>query len=474
MMKPILKSAAAHAGHLAVGTAMVWCIGMLMLTDSSFNNNKIQQKSVTSSAEVKVQTEPVKVVPVAEALSVDTVSAVDVYSFMKFKKAAICDYEFAEKGKASKEIEELDPNDFTVELPLDKTEIYEPERNDPVNFTSTRSVADEYYTVYDEISGTTQTLNGHELLCRMVYSEIGESWGEEAIKAQIVAAYSYLRFNDNAGLKPTVGLKTGYTSKMDRLVSSVEGQTVMYNDKIINAVYSASTAGYSTTAKNIWGVEYPYLKCVKSEYDDEDPNWGIEKTYSKEEVKSILEEKFNIELSDNVTKWFVIERVHSGKYIADVTIDGHTELNCTGITLCNLFGVKSNAMDISFKDGTFTFTSYGWGHGVGMSQWGACLYARHGWTYDQILFHYYIDTYLGLSSVNEKAVQRGAKPEEDDSSKTDIPASSSSMGTTTTAPEAALPDETTSTEITTTVPEEQPVVTTAPADDNSAGYSDLI
>lgn len=472
-MKPILKAAAAHAGHFTAGIAAVWCIGMLMLTDSSFNNNNKTQKTAVPVTAVKVRPAPVETIPIAESLAVDTVSAVDVYSFMNFKKAAICDYEFAEKGKASKELDAIDPDNFTVELPLDKTEIYEPVLNDPVNFTSTRSVADEYYTVYDEISGTTQTLNGHDLLCRMVYSEIGESWGEEAIKAQIVAAYSYLRFNDNAGLKPTVGLKTGYSSKMDRLVSSVEGQTVMYDGKIIDAVYSASTAGYSTTAKNIWGVDYPYLKCVKSEYDQEDPNWGIEKTYSKEEVRDILEDKFNIELSDDVTKWFTIEEVHSGKYISDVTIDGHTELTCTGITLCNLFGVKSNAMDISFKDGTFTFTSYGWGHGVGMSQWGACLYARRGWTYDQILFHYYINTSLGLSTVNEKAVQRGSKLSEDDSSTADAPVSSTAE-TTTTAPAAVPPEETTTSSVTTTVPEEQPVQTTAPADDSTAGFSDPV
>ncbi len=471
MMNPVLKKAAVHAGRFAAGTAVVWCIGMLMLTDSSFNDNKTQQPVAAPVTAVQSQQVNAAAVPAADELAADTVSAVDVYDFMKFKKAAICDYEFAEKGEASEALDALDPDDFTVEFPLDKTEIYEPELRDPVNFTATRSVADEYYTVYDEISGTTQTLNGHELLCQMVNNEIGESWGDEAIKAQIVAAYSYIRFNDNAGLKPTVGLKTGYSSKMDALVSSVEGQTVMYNGKIIDAVYSASTAGYSTTSKDIWGVDYPYLKCVKSEYDEEDPNWGLEKTYSKEEVRVILEDKFDIELSDDVTKWFIIEEVHSGKYIGDVTINGHTELSCTGIMLCNLFGVKSNAMEISFKNGTFTFTSYGWGHGVGMSQWGACLYARHGWTYDQILFHYYIDTYLELSDVNEKAVQRGIKTDDDDSSAADMPASSDST-VTTTAPAAVIPDETISVAAT-EIPEEQSVVTTAPSDDSS-DYSDIL
>ena len=152
----------------------------------------------------------------------------------------------------------------------------------------------------------------------------------------------------------------------------------MYNGNIINAVYSASTAGYSTTSEDIWGVSYPYLKRVKSEFDDKDPNWGIETTYTKDEVKERIESQTDIKLSDDVKNWFKIDSAFSGKYISAVTIDGHTsctyegsEARITGITLCNLFDVKSNAMEISYKDGVFTFKSYGWGHGVGMSQFGA-------------------------------------------------------------------------------------------------------
>ena len=102
--------------------------------------------------------------------------------------------------------------------------------------------------------------------------------------------------------------------------------------------------------------------------------------------------------------WFKIDSAFSGKYISGVTIDGHTsctydgsEARITGITLCNLFDVKSNAMEISYKDGVFTFKSYGWGHGVGMSQWGACYYAEAGYTYDQILTHYYVNCLLYTS-----------------------------------------------------------------------------
>ena len=317
-----------------------------------------------------------------EAQSVKTTAATEVYDFVKFKKSSVDKYDMSyvqQKKQAKTTKKKASASEFTVEMPEDKGEYYDI-KNDPANFTDTRSVADEYYTVNDIISGNIVTLNGHELLCQIVNSEIGGEWGEEAIKAQAVAAYTWVRFNDSIGAIPTVGLKSGYSSKIERCINAVEGQTVMYNGNIINAVYSASTAGYSTTSEDIWGVSYPYLKRVKSEFDDKDPNWGIEATYTKDEVKERIESQTDIKLSDDVKNWFKIDSAFSGKYISGVTIDGHTsctydgsEARITGITLCNLFDVKSNAMEISYKDGVFTFKSYGWGHGVGMSLWDARL-----------------------------------------------------------------------------------------------------
>ncbi len=353
-----------------------------------------------------------------EASAADTATAYEAAQFIDFRKAGIDEYDTVviskaqtEKTPTKKSAEKADS--FSMELPADETMVYDPQP-ERYDFNETRSVAEEYYTVHDIISDSTVTMNAHELLCRMVYSEIGASWKDDAIKAQAVAAYSYLRFNDGLGLIPTVGLKSGYPSKIENCISSVEGQCVYYNGNIINAVYSASSAGYSAESENVWNVYYPYLRAVVSAYDDQDPNFGLETEFTEEEVKEIFAEKTDIKLSDDVENWFKADSRYSGRYIGEMTIDGHTtcsvggsSVRITGYTIQKLFGLKSNAFTIDYEKGVFKFTTYGYGHGVGMSQWGACLYADNGYTYDQILRHYYVDTYLGLSDVNQKAVERG-------------------------------------------------------------------
>ena len=430
-MNLLLKKLGANVCATVTGIVLVGTFGTIALTSSN-----AAAKSPQTDVKPQVKT--------VEVNSAETTTATQVIDIVKFKKAAISEYDMSvtetakkttTKKATAKKAKTNTNAAFTVEFPDNPTEVYDV-HNDPLNFTATRSIANEYYTVHDIISGTTVTMSGHDLICQMVNSEIGETWGEEAIKAQAVAAYSCLRFNDATGVTETVGLKSGYSSKLENCVNAVEGQVVTYDGNIINAVYSASTAGYSTTSADIWGVSYPFLQCVRSEYDDQDPNWGLQTQVSLDDVKTKLEKETGIKLSDDPSKWFSITACYSGKYIRSVSIDGQTTIS--GSKICSLFGVKSTAMDISYADNTFTFTSYGWGHGVGMSQWGACMYARNGWTYDQILSHYYVNTGLELSNENANAVARGQQPAEEE---TDDTSSENSAAETTTTEPAATPIE---------------------------------
>ena len=192
------------------------------------------------------------------------------------------------------------------------------------------------------------------------------------------------------------------------LVESVLGEAVYYGGEIIQAVYSASSAGYTASCKNVWGTNYPYLKSVYCELDAEyDPNYGRTKTFSSSDVKSRVYNTTGISLSGNPENWFVIDGRVDGKYVSSVSVGGNhayvsdgKTINITGRVFREkimTFDIRSSAFDIDYNPTTdeFTFTTYGNGHGVGLSQNGANNLAKYwGWDYKQILTFYYTDTYV--------------------------------------------------------------------------------
>lgn len=252
----------------------------------------------------------------------------------------------------------------------------------------TRDISDETYTIKSAITGKKIKSDGFDIVCQIVNGEIGSTWSDEAIKAQAVAAYTYLRYCKENGTTPVLAAKSGYGSRIEGLVKSVEGLVCKYNGSVINAVFCASTAGCSADSQYVWGGSLPYLKSVDSKYDAAyDPNYGVTKTISQAKVKKLLE-KQGVTLSNNPSGWIKVLSNYNGKYVGNVSIDGKKTL--TGAQIRSIMGLKSAAFTVKYSDGSFTFTTYGYGHGVGMSQWGAQLYAsKGGYKFDQILKHYY-------------------------------------------------------------------------------------
>lgn len=252
----------------------------------------------------------------------------------------------------------------------------------------TRDISKETYTIKNAFNGKKIKSNGFDIVCQVVNGEVDPTWHEEAIKAQAVAAYTYLRYCKANGVTPVLGAKSGYNSRIESIVKSVEGLVITYDGSAINAVFCASTAGCTADSANVWGGYYPYLKSVDSKFDATyDPNYGVIKTLSKKEVKKILK-KQGVTLGTKKKNWIKITSKYNGKYVESVSIDG--QLNLTGAKIRSLFELKSTAFTVSYSNESFTFTTYGYGHGVGMSQWGAQLYAsKGGYKFDQILKHYY-------------------------------------------------------------------------------------
>ena len=217
-----------------------------------------------------------------------------------------------------------------------------------------------------------------------------------------------MRYFNDRGQSPSVILSSNVSDSTRLLVQSVLGEAVYYDGEIIQAVYSASSAGYTASCKSVWGTNFPYLQSVFCELDEEyDPNYGRTKSFSSSDIKSRVYNKTGISLTGNPENWFVIDGRVDGKYVGSMSVGGNhayvsdgKTINITGRVFREKimsFDIRSNAFDIDYNPSTdeFTFTTYGYGHGVGLSQNGANNLAKYwGWDYRQILEFYYTGTYV--------------------------------------------------------------------------------
>ena len=206
------------------------------------------------------------------------------------------------------------------------------------------------------------------------------------------------------GNSPTTALRTaaeGVDDRIYRLVDEVLGEAIYYNGEMIQCVFFASSCGYTNSSLNVWGVDYPYLRSVDCPLDaTTDPNWADTDSYSSEYIKNAVQSTLGINLTGDPSTWFKINsrldnREHG--WITSLSVGGMTTANGKNIdgrtmreTVLN-YSLKSAAFELKYDKTAdeFIFTTYGYGHGVGLSQWGAKALAENGYNYKQILQHYF-------------------------------------------------------------------------------------
>ncbi len=264
-----------------------------------------------------------------------------------------------------------------------------------------KSYRDDIVTIYDKASGRYVTDNAFDIVCAVTFNEIGTSRHEEAIKAQAVAVYTYIKYYQQKGEFASLSRKSNVPQLIVDCVSAVDGLAMFYDGEYIMAAFSASTAGVTCSSENVWGGERGYLKSVISEFDHLDSNnYGRVTTYTADELKKKIESKTDINLSGNCANWIQILSYGDGGYVDKIAIDGHTSAEVSGkereltahVFRTYILSIRSTCFTVSYSNGVFTFVTYGYGHGVGMSQVGADMYAEYaGYTFDQILHHYYTD-----------------------------------------------------------------------------------
>ena len=243
-------------------------------------------------------------------------------------------------------------------------------------------------------------MNIEEYLIGVVGCEMPALFEEEALKAGTVAARTYLLnklennenyiissttndqcYSDENELKEKWGDNySKYRSKIEKAVNETKGEYMTYNGEIIKAFYFSTSNGKTENVQNVFGEKLDYLVSVDSNYDKNTTqfNKNIEITKSDFLKKLNLSESKEIKIT-NITK-------NETNRIDEITINDH---KFKGTEIRALLNLRSTDFEITINEDKIKITTKGYGHGVGMSQYGANELAKIGYNYEEILKHYY-------------------------------------------------------------------------------------
>ena len=264
--------------------------------------------------------------------------------------------------------------------------------------------SETYITVFNHKTNSVSEVPLENHLIGVLAAEMPASFEPEALKAQAVAARSYILSktestnpdhpnaiictnpNHCKGWIPEDEAKSGWKGsernsnwkKLKKAVSSTKGEFMICGGETVEAFFFASSGGKTENSEDVWGGSRPYLKSVESPGDILSPDHKSIVRISASEFSNILGGAFPPVISN-------IARTDGGS-VSTIKINGKT---FKGTEIRKLFGLKSANFTISTSPDEMIFTVLGYGHGVGMSQTGANYMAKNGKKYTEILSHYY-------------------------------------------------------------------------------------
>ena len=277
--------------------------------------------------------------------------------------------------------------------------------------------ADAGQTLRVLLDGTITEMTMGDYLRGVVRAEMPASFALEALKAQAVAARTYVRYHmENGGTAnhpeaDVCGDSTccqaylsaeaaaanwgdqaeEYEAKIDQAVEETDGECVLYEGKPILAAFHSSSAGTTQDSANVWSSSLPYLQSVTSpENEDTVPNYRSSASFSAADLKATLQAALpEANLTGDPSTWFTNIRQEENGTVTTLAVGG---VEVKGSQLRTILGLRSACFTISFDGDTVTFSVTGYGHGVGMSQYGANVLAADGMGYRDILAWYYTGT----------------------------------------------------------------------------------
>ena len=255
-------------------------------------------------------------------------------------------------------------------------------------------------------TGNIDNIFFEEYIVGVLAGEMPIYFEKEALKAQAVAARSYalkrMEYNkdneydvvdsimnqvylDNDYLKSVWG--NNYTDNINKLreaVNETSMEYLEYDGEVIDALFFSTSNGYTETASLVFDIDLPYLKSVKSTWDEKTSS-AFRNTTSID-IRSFYE-KLGLTYSDTFD--FKVLKRSSTNRIISLSINGN---EYSGKSLYNKLGLRSTDFSLKKDGDKIIISTIGYGHGVGMSQYGALGMAEDGYNYEEILSYYYSDT----------------------------------------------------------------------------------
>ena len=289
---------------------------------------------------------------------------------------------------------------------------------------TTSLAAMDFHVFYDK-GGKSEELEFDQYLIGVVAANMPAGYSMEALKTQAVIARTYALYNisllteDNPEKIDFTTSELGlafisldelekfwgseeyltYFAKLENSVYGTKDEVMTYDGNLILPVFFDTGSGFTRNASEAWGVKLPYLVSVESKSDVMSTHYLKIIEYELSELIRILEQTYpEVTFSEDTffDKVTVSER-DSTNYITAMDLGGQT---VTGEEFAKVLGLNSNNFYMEDYDGKVRIICTGVGHGVGLSQYGANAMAGEGYSYDEILLHYYSD--VSLVNINQK------------------------------------------------------------------------
>ncbi|KAB7707456.1 stage II sporulation protein D [Bacillus aerolatus] len=279
--------------------------------------------------------------------------------------------------------------------------------------------------VFRATSKQTETFPLEEYVAGVVAAEMPAEFEKEALKAQALTARTFIVkqmmngkttnggeahvtdtvnhqvFKTKEELKKIWGSDFNWKAKkIDAAVKETAGQIITYDGTPITASFFSTSNGYTENSEDYWNEPLPYLKSVTSPWDETSPKYSSKKVLPLAE----FEKKLGVSVKAGTEAGTITART-SGKRIAAVEIGGK---EFSGREVREKLGLPSSDFNWVLKGGNVIITTKGYGHGVGMSQYGANGMAKEGKNHKQIIAHYYQQTKIedAESFVKEKVTAK--------------------------------------------------------------------